>query len=202
MPTTTSAPPASVPAATATTGRTQLRGSRSASSSLSESSSAQLESCAAACSVIAVSVVSTRVARSSGGSIGRNASVSSASSLTCSPGSVISARVSACTSVLHLLLELFDRPVNQDLGRPVGAAECAGDLAIRHAQREAHDQCLPPVFREPLKPVHDEAKLLASLDDLLGVVGMRRGLDGIERGLRPPGAVPVVVRGEVVGDPD
>ena len=60
--TSTSAPAAAPPTATAATGRTQLRGSRSACSSLSLSSSAQLASSAAACSAIPESVVSTRVA--------------------------------------------------------------------------------------------------------------------------------------------
>ena len=56
----TRAPVATLPAPTATTGRTQLRGSRRARSSPSESSSAQSESSSAAAWVIAESVSSTR----------------------------------------------------------------------------------------------------------------------------------------------
>ncbi len=61
---------------TATTGRTQLRGSRRARSSLSERASAQSESSSAAAWVIAPSVSSTRPESRSGGSIGRSASAS------------------------------------------------------------------------------------------------------------------------------
>ena len=38
------------------------------------------------------------------------------------------------------LLELLDRSMQQHLGRAVGAAEGAGDLAVVHPEREAHDQ--------------------------------------------------------------
>src|SRR5215211_7870321 len=202
MPTTTSAPPATVPAATAATGRIQLRGSRRASSSPSESSSAQLESSAAACSVIAVSVLSTRVARSSGGSMGRSASASNPSSLGCSCRSVIPSPIFRCASVLHLLLELFDRPMDQDLRGAIGAPQGAGDLAVRHPECEAHDQRLAAILAESLEPLHDEAQILAALDDLLGAMGVRRWLHRVERRLLAPGAISVVVRGEVVGDPD
>src|SRR4051812_4468408 len=195
MPTTTRAPPATVPTATAATGRTQLRGSRRASSSSSENSSAQLDSSAAACSVIAVSVVSTRLARSSGGSIGRRASLNSASRR---------AWLSSVTGSLpfHLLLELLDGAVQEHLGRAIGPAERPGDLPVRHVEREAHDQRVAAIVGEAVEPVQHQAQLLAPLHDLLGAVWVGRRLDGIERGLGTARSVAVVVRGEVVGDPD
>src|SRR3954470_11689842 len=174
MLTITSAPPATVPTATAATGRTQLRGSRSASSSSSENSSAQLESSAAACSVMAVSVVSSRVARFSGGSIGRRASLNSASRrawLSSLTGSLL----------LHLLLELLDSSMYEHLGRAIRAPERPRDLPIRHIEREAHDQRVAAIVGEAVEPVQHQTKLLAPLHDLLGPVGMRRGLHRIER---------------------
>src|SRR5436190_9536737 len=198
MLTITRAPPASVPAVAAATGRTQLRGSRSAWRSPSESSSAQLESSAAACSVMAVKVLSTRETRSSGGSIGRSASLSSSSSRM-DPASFT---VSSPRSILHLLLELLDGTVQQDLGRAVASAQRPRDLAIRHPKCEPHDQRLAAVLREPLQPVHDQPQLLAPSDDALGVVRMRGRLDRVQPGLRATCPVAVVVGGEVVCDPD
>src|SRR5215208_8403267 len=117
---TSTSPPAAIPpAAIAAAGRTQLRGSLSERSSDSESSSAQAESSSAAASVTALSVSSTRPESFSGGSIGRRAE---RRSLSTSPG------VSAAIDV-HLLLQLLDRAVDQDLGRSIRAPEGAGDLA-------------------------------------------------------------------------
>ena len=49
---------------------------------------------------------------------------------------------------------------------------------------------------------HHLAQLLAALDDRLGAVRGGERLDVVERRLRAPRAVAVVVGGEVVGDPD
>src|SRR3954466_9181528 len=133
---TTTRPPAAIPpAARAAAGRTQLRGSRRERSSDSESSSAQAESSSAAASVTALRVSSTRPESFSGGSIGR-----SAERRRFSTSPVGSVAIDA-----HLLLELLDGPVNQNLGRSIGAAERAGDLAVVHAEREAHDQRIATV---------------------------------------------------------
>ena len=60
--------------------------------------------------------------------------------------------------------------MDQDLGRAVGAAQRPGDLAVVHAEREAHDQRLAPVVGEMLEVGHHLAQLLAPLGDRLGVV--------------------------------
>src|SRR5262249_31650323 len=128
--TSTRPPAATPPAAIAAAGRTQLRGSRRERSSDSESSSAQAESSSAAASVTALSVSSAWPEGFSGGWIGRSAERSRAStSVGCS------AAIGA-----HLLLELLDRAMDQDLGRSVRAAQGPGDLAVVHAEREPHDQ--------------------------------------------------------------
>src|SRR3954453_7179157 len=125
---TTTRPPAAIPpAAIAAAGRTQLRGARRERSSDSESSSAQADSSSAAASVTALRVSSSRPERFSGGSIGRRAVRSSVST-----SLLFSAAIGA-----HLLLELLDRPVDQDLGSPVRAAERARDLAIVPSPPEA-----------------------------------------------------------------
>src|SRR3954449_3298303 len=131
-------PAATPPAAIAAAGRSQLRGSRSERSSDSESSSAQAESSSAAASVTALRVSSSRPESFSGGSIGRSAE---RSRLSTSP--VLSAAIDA-----HLLFELLDRSVDQDLGRSVGASERTCDLAVVHAEREAHDQGIAAVVGE------------------------------------------------------
>src|SRR3954462_794942 len=136
----TSPPAATPPAAIAAAGRTQLRGSRSERSSHSDSSSAQAESSSAAASVTAFRVSSSRPESFSGGSIGR-----SAERRRFSTSPVLSAAIDA-----HLLLELLDGTVNQNLGRSIGAAERAGDLAVVHAEREAHDQRIATVIWEVL----------------------------------------------------
>src|SRR3954454_19603930 len=111
--TSTNPPAAAPPAAMAAAGRTQLRGSRRERSSDSDSSSAQAESSSAAASVTAFRVSSSRPESFSGGSIGR-----SAERRRFSTSPVLSAAIDA-----HLLLELLDGPVNQNLGRSIGAAE-------------------------------------------------------------------------------
>src|SRR5687767_1694756 len=197
-PTTTSAPAATPPTAAAATGRTQLRGSRKDWSSESESSSAQVPSAAAACSVIAARVVSTRLARSSGGSIGRSASARSASR-SMRPGSLISRLPSLG---IHQLLELLERAVDEHLGRAVRLAQRARDLAVVHAQGEAHDQGLPALVRQPFELSHQQAELLPALDHPLRRVRMGRRLDGLDVRCRPTRAVAVEIRREVVGDAD
>src|SRR5215212_4874995 len=155
---TSTRPPAAIPpAASAAAGRTQLRGSRRERSSDSESSSAQAESSSAAASVTALSVSSTRPERFSGGSIGRSAE---RSRLSTSFG--VSAAIDA-----HLLFELLDRPVDQHLGRTVRAPERPSDLAVVHAEREAHDQRIAAVVWQVLEMVHHSPQILSALDDSL-----------------------------------
>src|SRR4029077_15856557 len=115
---------ATPPAAIAAAGRTQLRGSRRERSSDSESSSAQAESSSAAASVTALRVSSTRPERFSGGSIGRRAV---RSRLSTSGADSLAIRA-------HLLLELLDRSMDQDLGGSVRPPEGPGDLPVVHAQ--------------------------------------------------------------------
>jgi hypothetical protein len=50
--------------------------------------------------------------------------------------------------------------------------------------------------------VHDPAKLLPALDDLVGPMRMRDRVDAVERRRGPPRAIAVEVGGEVVSDPD
>src|SRR3954453_23563523 len=184
--------PAAVPTATAATGRTQLRGSRIDESSQPSSSSA-------ASSVRLQRVVSTRIARSSGGSTGASArrmissKLSPACSLTSTP---------PCLANVHDLLELLDRSMNQHLGRPVAAPQRAGDLPVVHSQGEAHDQRLPTVVRKLLDAIEDARQLVAALDEVLRRVhgGEHRAV--LDRRLRTPRPVAVEVRREVVGDAD
>ena len=51
--------------------------------------------------------------------------------------------------IFHFLLQLFDRAVDQHLGRAVRAPQRPRDLAVVHAQGEAHDQRLAPVVGQP-----------------------------------------------------
>src|SRR4051812_38084730 len=148
--TSTNPPAATPPAAMAAAGRTQLRGSRRERSSDSESSSAQADSSSAAASVTALRVSSTRPDSFSGGSIGRSAE---RSMLSTSP--VLSAAIDA-----HLLLQLLDRPVDQDLGRPIGTTERASDLAVVHAEGEAHDQSVSAIVGKVLEVLHHVLQLL------------------------------------------
>src|SRR5262245_9275791 len=133
--TSTSPPAATPPAAMAAAGRTQLRGSRRERSSDSESSSAQAESSSAAASVTALRVSSTRPARFSGRSIGRSAERRRLST----------SGLDSAAIVTHLLLELLDRTVDQDLGRTIGATQGPRDLAVVHGEGEAHDQRIAAV---------------------------------------------------------
>src|SRR5215207_1397710 len=181
----TRAPPATPPAAIAAAGRSQLRGSRRAASSDSESSSAQAESSSAAASVTALRVSSTRPESFSGGSIGRSAERSSCStSPRPSAGSVIG---------IQFFLKLLDRPVDEDLGGAIAAAQRPGDLAVVHAERESHDQYLAPVVRELLHALDHVLELLPALDDALGPVQGRDRVALVEHALRSPRAIAVVV---------
>src|SRR5829696_5059191 len=186
-------PPAAIPpAAIAAAGRTQFRGSRSERNSDSESSSAHAASSSAAASVTALSVSSTRPERFSGGSIGRSAERSRFST----------SRLGSAAIGAHLLLELLDRAVDQDLGRPVRAAQGARDLAVVHTQRKAHDQGVAAVVGQMLEVLHDALQLLASLDDPLGAMRSRDRLALLEDPLRTAGPVAVIVGRQVVRDAD
>ena len=84
-------------------------------------------------------------------------------------------------------------------------SERPSDLAISRLSMprgEAHDQRVASVIGQVLKVLHDPLQLLSPLDDLLGSVRRGERLGVLEHPLGPPGAVAVVVRGEVVGDPD
>src|SRR5437764_863933 len=158
----TSAVPAVPPSTSAAAGRTQLRGSRIADSSHASNSSAAI-------SVIACSALSTRSTRSAGGSTGASASRSSSSKL---------GRASFICSLLgglfaHELLELLDGSVDEHLGGAVGAVQRAGDLAVVHAEREAHDERLAPVVGQSSHAIEDTRELVSPLHQLLG--GVRRG---------------------------
>src|SRR5262249_60587358 len=132
-----------------------LRGERSADSSPSRSPSA-------ASSGIDSSVPSSRRTRSSGGSTGARASRSRASKLAgpsfmSSPLRGIRLLLLPGGLVLHRALglglvdeplQLLDRSVDEHLGGAVGAPERAGDLAVVHAEGEAHDQRLAAVGGE------------------------------------------------------
>src|SRR3954447_22928091 len=186
-------PPAAIPpAAIAAAGRTQLRGSRSERSSDSESSSAHAESSSAAASVTALSVSSTRPESFSGGSIG----------LSAERNRVSTSRAGSAAIGAHLLLELLDRPVDQDLGGSVGAAQRSCDLAVVHAESEAHDQRVAPVVGKVSEMLHHAPQVVSALDDAHGAVQRGDRLGGIEHRLRPPGAVAVVIGREVVRNPD
>ncbi len=71
------------------------------------------------------------------------------------------------------LLQLLDRAMDQHLGRAVRAAERARDLAVVHAEREAHDQRLAAVVGQQPHAVEHAAQLVAPLDQLLGRVQRR-----------------------------
>src|SRR4029079_15164144 len=138
--------PAAVPIAIAATGRAQLRGSR-----IEESS--QLSSSSTASSVRLHKVISTRSARSSGGSTGASARRMMSSKLSGAAWSLMSAP--PCLAYVHDLLELLDGPMDQHLGRAVAAPHGACDLPVVHTQRETHDQRLPAVVRELVDPLQD-----------------------------------------------
>ncbi len=100
------------------------------------------------------------------------------------------------------LLQLLYRPMDEHLGRTIGAIERPRDLAIVHAQGEAHDQRLATVVRELAHPVQHAAELVAALDQLLGRMRSGQRCRLFDRRGRLAGAVPVEVGGEVVGDTD
>src|SRR5215210_1129495 len=151
----TSPPAAALPTTIAAAGRAQLRGSRMADSSQSASS-------VAAASVRSESPRSRRSLSRSGGSIGTRAERSSRSTRSLTGG------------LLETLLELLDRPVDQHLGGSLGSPECARDLAVVHAQREAHDQRLATVL----------GKLRHALEHLLHLFALRHELLGSVRLLK------------------
>src|SRR3954447_7964545 len=125
----TSPPAATPPTTIAAIGRPQLRGSRIADISQSASS-------ATATSVSSERPRSSRSLSASGGSTG-----TSAERRSCSTRSLIGLSLQA-------LLQLLDGPVYQHLGGSLGAAQRSRDLPVVHAEREAHDECLPAVVRE------------------------------------------------------
>src|SRR3954470_14087834 len=181
--TTISAPPAPAPITPAATSRPQRRGSRSALGSHSAISST-------AASVIDVSRRSSRSLSRSGGSIGTRAPCSSRSTSLIAP------------DLPQPFLELLDRPVQQHLGSPFGPSKRACDLLVVHPEGEAHDQRLATVVRQLHHAFEYVLQLLAALHDVGRVVwrGDHRGV--LELCLRLARAVAVVVRREVVRDPD
>src|SRR5829696_4859462 len=189
---TTSPVPAAAPTAAAATGRTQLRGSRMADSSQASSSSA-------ASSVRLVSVVSRRWARSSGGSTGASARRSSPSK----SGAVMSfMSARPCLARGHDLLELLDGAMEEHLRRAVRAIHRPRDLAVVHAQREAHDERLATVVGKLLDALQDARQLVAALDEVLRRVHRPQRAGVLDRRLRLARAVAVEVRSEVVRDAD
>src|SRR6202034_2743357 len=71
------------------------------------------------------------------------------------------------TGVAHEPLELLDGTMDQNLRGPIRAAQRTGDLAIVHAEREAHDQRLAPILRQPFHSAEHAGQLLAPLHQLL-----------------------------------
>src|SRR3954454_13434203 len=181
--TTISAPPAPAPTTPAATSRAQRRGSRSALGSHSASSST-------AASVSSVSRRSSRSLSRSGGSIGTRAPRSSRSTSLIAP------------DLPQPFLELLDRSVQQHLGGPFGPSKRACDLLVVHPEGEAHDQRLATVVRQLHHPRQHVLQLLAPLDDVGRVVRGRDHGGVLELRLRLARAVAVVVRREIVRDPD
>src|ERR1700754_4017373 len=185
--TSTSPPAAALPTTIAVTVGTQLRGSRIADSSQSASSSA-------AASVSSERPRSSLSESRSGGSTGTRAERSSCSTRSTS--------LIGLVLLVQPLLQLPYRSVNQHLGGSFGAAHRPRDLAVVHVEREAHDQCLAAIVGQFRHALQDLLHLLALLHHALRVE--RRGQDRgvVEVGLRLARAVAVVVRSEVVGNPD
>src|SRR5688572_24847815 len=146
--TSTSPPAATLPTTIAATGRPQLRGSRMADSSQSASSWA-------ATSVSSDSPRSSLSLSASGGSTGTRAERSS-----CSTRSLIG-------FLLEAVLQLLDCSVDQHLGGAFGAAQRPRDLAVVHAEREAHDQRLAAIVGKLRHSLEDLLQLLALRDELL-----------------------------------
>src|SRR5215213_10871767 len=135
-----------LPTTTAAAGRPQLRGSRIAAGSRSASSSA-------AASVRPDSVRSSLSLSASGGSTGTSAERRRCSSR--SPSIIL--------VLLKSLLELLDRPVDQHLGRALGAVERARDLAVVHPEREPHDERLAAVVRQARDALQHVLHVFAAL---------------------------------------
>src|SRR4051794_33642522 len=189
----TAAPP---PITTAVAGPSAARGQlrRSLIASISHDSSSS-----AASSTMLSSVCSSRRCRWTGGSTGASAARRRRSMSSKAESAILPIPVHVG---LHDVLELADRTVQQHLGRAVGAVQGAGDLAVVHAEREAHDQRLAAVVGQLLDAAQDAGEIVTILDQPLGRVrgGERAGV--VDVGLRPARAVAVVVRREVVGDAD
>src|SRR3954454_10331903 len=134
--------------------RPQLRGSRIAASSQSASSSN-------ATAVSSVRRSSKRSDNDADGSTG-----ASALRRSCSMSKF--GRASAILG--ELLFELLDRAVDEHLGRALGATKRAGDLAVVHVEREAHDQRRLPVLGERGDTGEDIAQLFAPFDEVRGLV--------------------------------
>src|SRR3954454_19361304 len=181
--TTISAPPAPAPITPAATSRAQRRGSRSALGSHSASSST-------AASVSSVSRRSSRSLSRSGGSIGTSAPRSSRSTSLIAP------------DLPQPFLELLDRSVQQHLRGPFGPPQRACDLLVVHPEGEAHDQRLATVVRQLHHAGQHVLQLLAALHDVGRVVRRRDHGGVLELRLRLARAVAVVVRREVVRDPN
>src|SRR5215204_3574095 len=113
-----------------------------------------------------------------------------------------SASVIARLLPLEPLLELLDRPVDQHLRGSLGTPHGARYLAVVHAEREAHDQGLAAVVGELRHPLEDLLHLLALLHHAFGLERGSQDRGVVQVRLRPPRAVAVVVRREVVGDAD
>ncbi len=109
---------------------------------------------------------------------------------------------SAVLRRLDELLELPDGPVQQHLRGAVRAAERTRDLAVVHPEREAHDQRLAAIVGQLLHALQDSLEVVAILHQRLGRVRGRQRVRVVDRRLRAPRAVAVVVRREVVGDAD
>src|SRR3954447_12516642 len=187
---TTSAVPAVAPTPAATTGRTQLRGSRIDEISQASSSSA-------ARSVSSVSVCSRRSDSRSGGSTGARARSSSDSNSGLGIASLMRSRLHRDDA-----LELLDGTMDQHLRRAVGASHGTRDLAVVHSQREPHDQRLAAVVRKLLHTFQDSRQLVAALHKILGRVRRAQRRRVVDVRLRLARAVAVEVRREIVGDPD
>src|SRR5262249_57218575 len=107
----------------------------------------------------------------------------------------------SCRRLLtHNVLELADGTVDEHLRRAVRAAHRPRDLAVVHAEREAHDQRLAAILRQLIDALEDALQLVAPLDEVLGRVRGRECTGVVDRGLRLARAVAVQVRREVVRD--
>ena len=85
--------------------------------------------------------------------------------------------------LLERLLELLDGSVDQHLRGPLGAIERTRDLAVVHAEGEAHDQRLAPVVGKLRHALQHILQLLAALHEILRVVRRRDDRGVLELGL-------------------